>query len=142
MHQQQEQPDRRMRKKGRNRVANDPSKIQQQRADQQGPKSKSVGANAPDRGQSAGEVSSTSRPSMPLPAVIRAEAAEAEQSALAGQIANGKLAASQVHHQPAEKPIQQAANQNRTANDARKLMLEDGLSERSSVDLGDVDMDM
>jgi hypothetical protein len=34
------------------------------------------------------------------------------------------------------------ANQNRTVNDARKLMLEDGLSERSAVDLGDVDMDM
>ena len=79
---------------------------------------------------------------MPLPAVIRAEAEEAEQSALAGQTANGKLAALQVQQQPVEKPTQQVANLNRTANDARKLMLEDGLSERSAVDLGDVDMDM
>lgn len=74
--------------------------------------------------------------------MIRAEAEEAEQSAIAVQTANGKLAASQAQHQPQEKPTQQVANQNRTANDARKLMLEDGLSERSAVDLGDVDMDM
>ena len=71
--------------------------------------------------------------------MIRAEAAEAE---LVSQTTTGKLAGSQVHDQPLEKPTQQAANQNRTANDARKLMLEDGLSERSAVDLGDVDMDM
>ena len=79
---------------------------------------------------------------MPLPAVIRAEAEEAEQSALVSQTTTGKLAGSQAQHQPLEKPTQQVANQNRTANDARKLMLEDGLSERSAVDLGDVDMDM
>jgi len=74
--------------------------------------------------------------------VVRAEAAEAEQAALVNPTATGKSAGSQAQHLPVEKPTPQAANQNRTANDARKLMLEDGLSERSSVDLGDVDMDM
>ncbi|MGB5078181.1 MAG: type IV secretion system DNA-binding domain-containing protein, partial [Sphingorhabdus sp.] len=142
LHRQADQPDRKMRKKGRDRATEDPAKMRQQLADQRGSKSKSVGSKAPVRGQSAREVSPTSRPSMPLPAVIRAEAEEAEQSALAGQTASGKLAALQVQQQPVEKPTQQVANQNRTANDARKLMLEDGLSERSAVDLGDVDMDM
>jgi len=142
LHDQAEKPDRKMRKKGRDRATEDPAKMRQQLADQRGSKSKSVGSKAPVRGQSAGEVSPTARPSMPLSSVIRAEAAEAEQSALAGQTATGKLAASQVHRQPAEKPTQQLANQYRAANDARKLMLEDGLGEREAVDLGDVDMDM
>jgi hypothetical protein len=43
---------------------------------------------------------------------------------------------------PVEQPAQQVANQIRTANDARKLMLEDGLSDRKAADLGDVDIDM
>ena len=103
LHQQAEQPVRKMRKKGRSRAANDPDKMRLQRADQQGSKSKSAGSKAAVRGQGAGEVSPTSRPSMPLPAVIRAEAEEAEQSALAGQTANGKLAASQAQQQPLEK---------------------------------------
>jgi type IV conjugative transfer system coupling protein TraD len=142
LHQQADQPVRKLRKKGRNHAANDPDNMRQQRADQQRPKSKSAGSKVPVRGQGAGEVSPTSRPSMPLPSVIRAEAEEAEQSALAGQTATGRLAASQAQQQPVEQPTQQVANQNRTANDARKLMLEDGLSEREAVDLGDVDMDM
>lgn len=142
LHQQEERPDRTRGKKGRNRAASDPDKMRQQLADRQGPKSKIVSSKTPVRGQSVGEVSPTMRPSMPLPAVIRAEAAEAEQAALVNPTATGKSAASQAQHPPVEKPTQQAANQNRTANDARKLMLEDGLSERSSVDLGDVDMDM
>lgn len=142
LHQWAEKPDRKRHNKGHNRAANDPDKMRQQRADQQGPKSKSVGSKAPVRGQSAGKVSPTMRPSMPLQAVIRAEAAEAEQAALVNPTATGKLEASQSQHQTAVKPVQQADNQNRTANDARKLMLEDGLSERSAVDLGDVDMDM
>lgn len=142
LHQWSEKPDRKRHKKGHNRAANDPDKMWQQRADQQGPKSKSAGSKAPLRGQSAGKVSPTMRPSMPLQAVIRAEAAEAEQAALVNPTAIGKSAASQAQHPPVEQQTQQASNQNRTANDARKLMLEDGLSERSAVDLGDVDMDM
>jgi hypothetical protein len=77
-----------------------------------------------------------------LSSVVHAAAAEAEQSALVSQTTTGKLAGSQAKHQPVEKPTQQAANQKRAANDARKLMLEDGLGEREAVDLGDVDMDM
>lgn len=137
-----DQPDRKTGKKGRKPEANDPEKMRQQLAGQQGPKSKSVGSQTPVRGQSAEEVSPTARPSMPLPSVIRAEAAEAEQATLVNPTATGKLEASQSQHKTAVKPVHQAANLNRTANDARKLMLEDGLSERSAVDLGDVDMDM
>lgn len=140
--QQADQPDRKTGKKGRRPEANDPERMRQQLADRRGAKSKSLGSQTPVRGQSAEEVSPTARPSMPLPSVIRAEAAEAEQSALVSQTTTGKLAGSQAQHQPVEQTTQQAANQNRAANDARKLMLEDGLREREAVDLGDVDMDM
>lgn len=137
-----DQPDSKTGKKARKPEANDPEKMRQQLADQRGAKSKRVGSKATIAGQTSVQASPLTRPSIPLKSVVRAEAAEAEQSALVSQTATGKLAASQAQHPPVEKPVQQVANQIRTANDARKLMLEDGLSERSAVDLGDVDMDM
>jgi len=142
LQQQAELPDRKTGKKGRRPEASYPEKMQQQLADQRGAKSNNVGSKAPIGDQSVAQVSASPRPSMTMSSVIRAEAAEAEQSELASQIGNGKSGVPQAQHQLVEKPAQQAANQNRTANDARKLMLEDGLSEREAVDLGDVDMDM
>jgi Type IV secretion-system coupling protein DNA-binding domain len=135
-------PDRKTGKKGRKPEANDPEKMRQQLAEQRGAKSANVGSKALFEDQSAPQALPPPRPSMSMSSVIRAEAAEAERSEIASQIGNGKSGASQVQRQLVEKPAQQAANQNRTANDARKLMLEDGLSEREAVDLGDVDMDM
>ena len=142
LHHQAEKPDRKMGKKGRDPATKDPAKMRQRLADQRGAKDKRVGSKAPIAHQTTAQDSPLTRPSIPLSSVVHAAAAEAEQSALVSQTTTGKLAGSQAKHQPVEKPTQQAANQKRAANDARKLMLEDGLGEREAVDLGDVDMDM
>ncbi len=82
------------------------------------------------------------RPAMPLSAVLRTGGSEAEQLPAGNEAAMNK--ATSLADQ---KVVDAVSNMlpvepNRAANDARKLMLEDGLSEREPVDLGDVDMDM
>ena len=76
---------------------------------------------------------------MPMDAVLRTDASEREPSSTDSHVAPVPPSAMQPKPQ-SENTAQQLSA--RSAKEARKMMLEDGLAERPEVDLGDLDMDM
>ncbi|MFM2411666.1 MAG: hypothetical protein RL481_2494 [Pseudomonadota bacterium] len=76
---------------------------------------------------------------MPMVAILRADASEREPSSTDSHVAPVPLSAMQTKPQSENSAQQLSA---RSAKEARKMMLEDGLAERPEVDLGDLDMDM
>jgi type IV conjugative transfer system coupling protein TraD len=76
---------------------------------------------------------------MPMDAVLRADASEREPTSTDSHVPPIPPSAMQPKPQ-SENSVQQLSA--RSAKEARKMMLEDGLAERPEVDLGDLDMDM
>lgn len=76
---------------------------------------------------------------MPMDAVLRADASEREPTSTDSHVAPVPPSVMQPKPQSENSAQQLSA---RSAKEARKMMLEDGLAERPEVDLGDLDMDM
>lgn len=80
------------------------------------------------------------RVAMPKDAVLRSDAAERDLTHTSPQ--GPSTATSPNMAQPKQPTGSENTSALRPPKEARKLMLEDGLSERPEVDLGDLDMDM
>lgn len=135
-------PDRKPKGRDRDDNPNKAEKMRNQLAVGGSVGTKSIPPSTAMPDETAAPDTQSARPSIPMSSVVRTSGSEAEQPLPTSEDAKNRpvIASSQKYAE--ERSPKQPVEQLRRGNDARRLMLEDGINEREAIDLGDVDMDM